>query len=217
MTVEHEHPTIEAALVAALAELVTVTKGREAKIDSKTGSSYRYTYADLGDLVADTRPVLAAHGLVALTPVHGHDGRLACTVELIHASGGTKTFLPLPFPESRDARDSGSWMTYFRRYALLAALGMATADDDGERATSASVHRPPAFTPEDRSTWPTKLTVGQAKAVLVAHHGGDRDAAAAMWAVLDRPEVISAHWLATQLDRAAEGEAELLDAETGDR
>lgn len=205
-----EHSTLAAALVAALAELTTVTKGRNAKIDSKKGgASYSYTYADLGDLVMDTRPVLADHGLVALTPVHGHDGRLACTVELVHTSGESKTFAPLPFPEGNDARATGSWMTYFRRYALLAALGMATSDDDGAEATSGSrapayrAPAAPAFDPCDRSTWPLKLDVGQAKSVLVAHHGGDTDAASAMWAQLDVPPTITKAWVAATIDRAA--------------
>lgn len=203
-----DHSTLAAALVAALAELTTVTKGRNAQIDSKKGgASYSYTYADLGDLVMDTRPVLAAHGLVALTPVHGHDGRLACTVELIHTSGESKSFAPLPFPEGNDARSTGSWMTYFRRYALLAALGMATSDDDGAEATSGSrapayrAPTAPAFDPADQSTWPLKLTAGQAKSALVAHHCGDTDAAAAMWAQLDVPSTISKHWLATTITR----------------
>lgn len=208
MTVEH--PSLAAALVAALADLVAVQKGRQAN-----AGSYSYTYADIGDLIGDTRPVLAEHGLVALTPVHGHDGRLACTVELIHVSGETKTFEPLPFPEGRDAQATGSWITYFRRYALLAALGMATTDDDGAEATVASRHQPTApddavtrFAPEDRSTWPTKLTAGQAKAALVAHHQGDKDAAAAMWAQLDVPSTITAHWLGATIDRAEPAEDE---------
>jgi len=114
---------LAAALVAALETLTTVAKGRTAD-----AGSYRYAYADLDDLVRATRPALAAQGLVALTPVHGFEDGLAVTVSLIHRGGDVLTFAPLPFPASSEARATGSSCTYFRRYALLAALGMAAGD-----------------------------------------------------------------------------------------
>lgn len=122
------------ALTKALADLAVVDKGRKAN-----AGSYSYEYADIGDIINATRPVLAKHGLVALTPVHGYgDDRLACTVLLIHESGEQLELGPLPFPPGRDAQSSGSQITYHRRYALLAALGMATGDDDdGAAATKA--------------------------------------------------------------------------------
>jgi len=121
------------ALVAALGDLTVVEKAHSAD-----AGSYSYDYADLGDLVKLTRPVLAEHGLVALTSVHEHGAGLACTVQLVHTSGECMEFQPLPFPAGKDAQSTGSWITYFRRYALLAALGMATGeDDDGAKAVPA--------------------------------------------------------------------------------
>jgi hypothetical protein len=125
---------LAAALVAALAELTVVEKAHKAN-----AGSYSYDYADLGDLVKMTRPVLASHGLVARTPVHGHGDEYAVTVKFIHTSGETMDDDPLPFPRGKDAQSSGSWITYFRRYALLSALGMATGDDDdGAKAIPAA-------------------------------------------------------------------------------
>ena len=60
-------PNLAAALVAALADLTVVETGRSANL-----GTYSYKYADIGDVVKRTRPVLAEHGLVALTPVHDH-------------------------------------------------------------------------------------------------------------------------------------------------
>ena len=126
-----EHETLAAALVAALAELTIVAANRTAKIPTKDGGKYEYDYADIGDVVKLTRPVLAEHGLVALTPVHAHDNGLACTVKIIHAgSDGVLDLGPFPFPHGRDAQATGSMVTYHRRYALVAALGMAAGDDD---------------------------------------------------------------------------------------
>ena len=108
------------ALVEAVGALMVVDKGREAD-----AGKYRYAYADLGDIVKATRPALAAKGIVALTPVHEHGDRLAVTVTLYHSSGEVLEFPPLPFPCGEDAQATGSMITYYRRYALLAALGMA--------------------------------------------------------------------------------------------
>ena len=122
------------AFVAALAELTVIEKAHEAK-----AGAFSYQYADLGDLVKLTRPVLAKHGLAAVTPVHGHGDGLAVTVTLYHSSGESLAFEPLTFPHGKDAQTTGSWITYMRRYALLAALGMAAGDDDdGARAVEGS-------------------------------------------------------------------------------
>jgi hypothetical protein len=118
-------PSLAPALVAALADLTIVVAGRTAN-----AGSYSYDYADLADVVKLTRPVLNQHGIVALTPVHDHGTGLACSVILLHASGERMDLGPFPFPHGRDAQATGSMVTYHRRYALVAALGMAAGDDD---------------------------------------------------------------------------------------
>lgn len=138
-----EHSSLAAALVAALSDLSVVEKNRTAKIDTKGGGNYSYGYADIADVVKATRPVLAAHGLVALTPVHEHSDGLACTVVLLHTSGERLNLGPFPFPHGRDAQATGSMVTYHRRYALISALGIATGEDDDG---AAAVARPPAST-----------------------------------------------------------------------
>ena len=138
-----DHDTLAAALVAALKDLTVIEKAHTAN-----AGSYSYDYADLGDTVKVTRTRLAEHGIVALTPVHGYEaGGLACTVELIHTSGETKVFPPFPFPAGRDAQATGSMVTYHRRYALTAALGLATGeDDDGAKAVAVEAVPPvPGF------------------------------------------------------------------------
>lgn len=126
-----EHNTLAAALVAALADLTVVEKGRRAK-----AGKYEYDYADIADVVKLTRPLLAEHGLVALTPVHDHGIGLACTVMLVHTSGERMEFGPFPFPHGETAQATGSMVTYHRRYALVAALGIAAGDDDDGAAAT---------------------------------------------------------------------------------
>ena len=129
------HASLAEALVIALAELTVIEKGQTPTIPMKAGGNYSYPYAVLADVVKRTRPVLARNGVVALTPLGSHDSGLACSVVLLHSSGDSLTFGPFPFPHGRDAQATGSMVTYMRRYALVAALGMpAGADDDGAAA-----------------------------------------------------------------------------------
>lgn len=131
-----EQKNIAAALVAALPDLTVIEKGRSVNMELKSGKKIKYDYADLADVVKMTRGKLAEHGLVALTPVHDHGSGLACTVILLHSSGERMDLGPFPFPHGQDAQATGSMVTYHRRYALLAALGMAAGDDDDDGATA---------------------------------------------------------------------------------
>lgn len=129
--------TLASALVAALTDLSVIEKGRKANV-----GSYSYEYADIADVVKLTRPKLAEHGIVALTPVHDHGNGLACTVTLVHTSGETMDLGPFPFPAGRDAQATGSAVTYHRRYALVSALGLAAGDDDDGAAATKSARQP---------------------------------------------------------------------------
>lgn len=136
-----EHETIASALVSALTDLTNVAKGHKANAGKMS-----YSFANIADLIAETRPVLAEHGLVALTPIHEHAEGLACTVTILHKSGERMDFGPTPFPAGKDAQSTGSWITYMRRYCLLAALGMGAEDDDGAGAKAGGQRQPEAQT-----------------------------------------------------------------------
>jgi hypothetical protein len=120
-----DQPNLAAALVAALSDLAVIEKDHNVS----TGS-YSYSYADLGSIIKKTRPVLAEHGVVVIQSIEAHGDGLAVMTTLLHASGDYLPAGPLPFPHGKDAQATGSWITYMRRYALLAALGMATGEDD---------------------------------------------------------------------------------------
>lgn len=126
---------ISPAFVKALGELTDVPKGREAKIPTKTGASYGYRYADLADALSMVRPILAANGLaVTQTASNVDSDTVAITTTIIHSSGEWLAFAPLLLPNGRTAQETGSAITYGRRYSLLAILGLAAEDDDGASA-----------------------------------------------------------------------------------
>ena len=128
-----DQPNLNASLVAALADLAVVEKDQTASVKMKTGGTYSYSYTDLGSIVKRTRSTLAEHGLAVIQPIVGHEQGLAVQTIIVHAAGTMDCGL-LPFPHGVDAQATGSWITYMRRYALLAALGMATGEDDDGKA-----------------------------------------------------------------------------------
>lgn len=129
------------AFVTALGEMNDIRKGREAKVPTKAGSSYTYKYADLADTIQSVRPTLAKNGLAVMQNVstNNPDFVLVSTT-ILHTSGEWMTFEPLALPAGRTAQETGSAISYGRRYHLLASLGLAAEDDDG---ASASARRAP--------------------------------------------------------------------------
>jgi hypothetical protein len=139
-----EHENLASALVAALADLTVVEKDQTAKVKMKEGGTYTYSYTDLGSIVKRTRAALSDHALVLFQPIVGHEQGLAVHTYIVHGpTNDREDFGELPFPQGRDAQATGSWVTYMRRYALLAALGMATGEDDDGAAAA------PRQEPED--------------------------------------------------------------------
>ena len=116
------------ALVTALGAVTGVTK------DSKN-PHFKNDYASLEAVTEMARPILAANGLcVVQSPGALDGGRIPVTTRIIHESGEwIEGEIVIPLSKA-DAQGAGSAVTYARRYALMAMLGVAPVDDDGEAA-----------------------------------------------------------------------------------
>ena len=125
---------LSVAMVAALGEMSDITKSKEATVPTKAGGSYKYRYADLADTLSSARPILAKHGLAVLQTVTTSKDSVLIWTTILHAQGEWIRFEPLALPAGRTAQETGSAITYGRRYALLACLGLAAEDDDGASA-----------------------------------------------------------------------------------
>jgi hypothetical protein len=126
------------AFVEVLGEMEDVVKRN--KVDA---GPMRYTYADLGDVLAEARPKLKECGL-ALVQVPTTTFGVSTT--LFHKSGQWLRFAPLRIaPAGGTPQHVGSAITYARRYSILSILGLATEDDDGRAASVASA--PPVENP----------------------------------------------------------------------
>lgn len=128
MLISADTDKIFAAFVAAQAEIGAVHKNGK-------NPHFKSTYATLESVVDVARPVLSKHGL-AFTQLCGPriDGGITVTTTLVHASGQYfGDALTLPMVKS-DPQAAGSAITYARRYALMAILGLPATDDDAQSA-----------------------------------------------------------------------------------
>lgn len=83
---------------------------------------------------------LARNGLIAMQPTRiGEDGKTVLVTTLLHSSGEwIAGEYPITAAKANDPQAEGSAMTYARRYALMAMVGIAPEDDDGNAASAAA-------------------------------------------------------------------------------
>ena len=102
---------------------------------------FKSRYADLESVWDACRSLLAGNGLsVIQMPGNYFEGRMWLVTRLCHESGEwieQEMSLPVSKP---DAQGAGSALTYMRRYALAAVVGVVQADDDGNSAVQSKVY-----------------------------------------------------------------------------
>lgn len=137
---------LAAALVKAQASMPAV---------DKTAKANYGMYATLDHLIAKTRPVLNDNGLAIVQfPAVSDLGQPTLRTILVHSSGEQLSAdMPLFVPR-QDMQNLGSAITYAKRYAWSAVLGIAADDDDD--GTVASPDNQPAAKAQQRSTGTTQ-------------------------------------------------------------
>lgn len=125
-----------ADLAAALAKAQGTIKGAAKDANNP---HFKSKYADLASVWEACRKALSDNGLsVIQTPGECAGGTVTLTTMLAHASGQwVRETLTIPLAKV-DAQGYGSAVTYARRYALAAIVGVAPDDDDGNAAVAGS-------------------------------------------------------------------------------
>ena len=124
--------------IANLALALSIVQGKltHAKKDS-ANPFFKSKYADLESVWDSCRELLASNGLAVMQfPGEYLEGSMFLTTIITHKSGewiGQEMSVPVTKP---DAQGAGSALTYMRRYALAAVVGVVQADDDGNAASS---------------------------------------------------------------------------------
>ena len=123
--------------IGKLADALAKAQGTmdEAKEDSKN-PFFKSNYADLTSIWRAVKSSLTTNGL-AISQVTGFmEGQLFLVTTLLHSSGEwMKGYYPL-YLAKQDPQAVGSAITYARRYALAAIVGVCKEgeDDDAEKA-----------------------------------------------------------------------------------
>jgi len=122
---------LAAALALAAADIRPAIK-------DANNPAFNSKYADLGAVFDAAKPALTKHGLVVVQmPAHSDDALLHLTTRVMHKSGQwVEGTMSIPVGKV-NAHGYGSAITYARRYAFSAALGIvADEDDDGNKAAA---------------------------------------------------------------------------------
>jgi hypothetical protein len=126
--------TPESKLAAALSAFLGEVK--DPSLDG-VNPHFRSKYATLPGVLQCVRPLLAKHKLAVTQAPDIREGKLVMFTRLMHADGEVIESA-MPLPESTNMQAMGSAMTYARRYALTALLGVAGDEDDDGNATSSA-------------------------------------------------------------------------------
>lgn len=137
-------PELAAALVAAQAEFGAVAK-------DTANPFFKSKYADLPAVKAEAQPVLAKHKLAVIQEpgyrvIEGkiHD---TLTTTVVHETGQSKSSTMILRPVKADPQAQGSAITYAKRYAFMAVLGLVADEDDDGNAASGNSRKPAARKP----------------------------------------------------------------------
>jgi len=130
--------------IANLAKALSIVQGKLTYATKDSANPFfKSRYADLESVWDSCRSLLAENGLAVMQfPGEYFDGTMSLTTVLSHSSGewiSKEMSLPVTKP---DAQGAGSALTYMRRYALAAVVGVVQADDDGNAASSPQTKQP---------------------------------------------------------------------------
>ena len=122
MATEKKPTTWDEAFCKAQSEFLEIPK--DCEVDT---GKFKYTYASLPAILRLVLPILHKNGLYLLQSFQS-DGVLNTVIG--HVSGDYRSSLmPMPTSLQMKAQDYGKQITYMRRYALTAMLGIAPDDD----------------------------------------------------------------------------------------
>lgn len=159
-------PFIMSPTIGELAKALAAAQPKlEPALKNAVNPHLKSRYADLRACYEAARDVLAAHGLsVVQLPGRADGDMVTLQTMLLHTSGeylgdDTGVRLGTVTPQAL-----GSVLTYLRRYAYSAAIGLSTADDDG---AAASIEPAPP-----RKPTPAPVSVASAP-TATAHPGAD--------------------------------------------
>jgi len=107
-------------------------------LKSATNPHFKSKYVALDGVIDAVAEPLRAQGIAIMQQTDIVDARTILVTRLIHESGEWIASRYPVHPVKADPQGEGSALTYARRYALMALVGIAPEDDDGNAAVKAA-------------------------------------------------------------------------------
>ena len=130
MLVQKISPEFAADLIKLVNSLKGITKDGKVDYKTKTGQTKKFEYVTLDKIYA---AVKSDNNFAVMQPLGtDENGHSAVQVILVHKSGEciTSDYYQMRVPENCTKQDEGSAITYTKRYALGAFLGICTDEDN---------------------------------------------------------------------------------------
>lgn len=156
----HEYQSTDTTKLATA--LMQVQHDLQPAVRDGTNPFTNSKYATFNCVMDTCREALLTNGIwLCQYPVQVEVGHMGLVTKLTHAESGQwqASLAVVPLPKA-DPQGYGSCITYAKRYALTAMLGMVTEDDDGEGARigekqPASARRPRNAPQSEKAPQPT--------------------------------------------------------------
>jgi hypothetical protein len=115
------------AWALAQASIEAVSQNREVEVKMKSGGKYSYSYATLAQILHTIREPLTSNGLWYTQYVRGGE----MITRVFHKTGQWMETGMIPIPDMKGApADVGGIISFFKRYSLSEAMGLATEEDN---------------------------------------------------------------------------------------
>lgn len=166
--------------IAALAAALSKAQGQiTGALKDSANPFFKSRYADLASCWDACRAQLAANGLAVIQTTEVTEAGTVLVTTLAHSSGEwIRGRLPV-LTKDAGPQGQGSGLTYARRYALAAVVGLAQIDDDGEAAQARGKKEP---TPDIAKKVAGCQSVAELTALFQSLPEADRASATALFA-----------------------------------
>lgn len=115
-------------------ECPDLRKTKQVKFETKTGGNTDYLYAPLASITRQLSKVLKDNSLSYRWEINDDPQQLKVTCLVSHVSGHTERTTMTANPDTSGSKNAiqarGSAIEYLKRYTLVGALGLSTADSD---------------------------------------------------------------------------------------
>lgn len=122
-----ETKTIHEAFLAVQKRMKNITKDDSYNV----GNGRKINFLNISSVIEALYPILHEEGFYVRQPIEEH----VLKTLIVYAHTGESFDSSMLIPEKNKEQDLGAAITYYRRYALLSACGIAAKEDDNDGRT----------------------------------------------------------------------------------